>query len=191
LDGRSYVDLARIAVSLGTKVDATALSTRAHLRTTGHVVTLTRNWSQVVLDGKPVVLDAPVRVKRGAWLVPEEFVGRVLPALSSSAPSASPRTVGSPPARADVGALNAPSAGATLEELRVRSYPSFTRVVVEMSASVDFRIESRGPREARVRLTALGGEPRTEEVRDGFLSDLAFERAGSDAILRIGVEGEA
>jgi N-acetylmuramoyl-L-alanine amidase len=195
-DGRSYVDLARIAASLQTKLDAGPLSTRAHLRTTGHVVTLTRNWSQVLVDGKPVVLDAPVRVKRGAWLVPERFVARVLPTLSTSAPSASPRTVAAPPSPRSGSAAAPPQrfelrTGTTLEELRVRSYPSFTRVVVEASSAIDFRIESRGPREARVRLTALGGDARSEEVRDGFVSDLVLERAGTDAILRIGFEGAA
>src|SRR5262245_54825098 len=82
-DGRAYVELTRVAASLRkTKLDAPAASTRAHLRTGDRVVTLTRNWSQVLVDGKPVMLDAPVRVKQGVWLVPESFVDRVVPALT-------------------------------------------------------------------------------------------------------------
>src|SRR5439155_215741 len=75
-DGRPYVELARLAASLQTRLDATAASTRAHLRTRDTVVTLTRNWAQVLVNGKPMVLDAPVRVKRGGWLVPRSCAGR-------------------------------------------------------------------------------------------------------------------
>src|SRR3989441_13222279 len=91
-DGRPYVELARVAASLQTKLDATPASTRAHLRTSDRVVTLTRNWAQVLVNGKPVMLDAPVRVRRGVWLVPESFVGRVGPTLVARAPGgAGPR----------------------------------------------------------------------------------------------------
>src|SRR6266850_6342831 len=86
-DGRPYVELTRVAASMQSKgsppakVVATPAGTRAQLRAGSQVVTLTRNWSQVLVNGKPVVLDAPVRVKRGVWLVPESFVNRVFPAL--------------------------------------------------------------------------------------------------------------
>src|SRR6185436_20809925 len=119
-DGRSYVELSRVAASLHTKLDATPASTRAHLRTRDKTVTFTRNWSQVLVNGKPVVLDAPVRVKRGVWLVPESFVGRILPTLvASAAPGPTgARFAAAPPE-------------VNLEDVRVRSYPSFTRIVVE------------------------------------------------------------
>jgi N-acetylmuramoyl-L-alanine amidase len=183
-DGRPYVELTRVAASLGTKVDATPVSARAHLRPPGHVVTLTRNWSQVVVDGKPIMLDGPVRVKRGAWLVPETFVARIFPALAPSPPAASPATTTSP------GSTRSSSRGsATLDDLRVRSYPSFTRVVVETSAPIDHRVEGRGPREVRVRLGSLAGDARVERVADGFVEDLTLERAGADAILRVAFEG--
>src|SRR5437016_1745846 len=125
-DGRSYVELTRLAASLQVKgsspakVVATPASTRAELRAGGKVVTLTRNWSQVLVDGKPVVLDAPVRVRRGVWLVPESFVGRVVPTLVASAPIA-PTALRYAAAPVEVG----------LEDVRVRSYPSFTRIVIE------------------------------------------------------------
>src|SRR3989442_7374409 len=154
-DGRLYVELTRVAASLQkTKLDASAASTRAHLRTGDKVVTLTRNWAQVLVNGKPVMLDAPVRVRRGVWLVPESFVGRVVPTLVAGAPAgaAASRTALAP---VDV----------TLEDLRVRSYPSFTRVVVETSAAVAYRVESSGPKEARVRLGGPGGGARGGEIR--------------------------
>src|SRR3989442_4917725 len=91
-DGRPYVELDRIAASLETRLDATASSTRAYLRTPGHVVTFTRNWSHVIVDGKPLVLDAPVRVKAGMWLVAEKFVGPGVPPLTAASTSAPPRS---------------------------------------------------------------------------------------------------
>src|SRR6266478_743712 len=185
-DGRSYVELTRLAASLQTKgsspakVVATPASTRAQLRAGSQVVTLTRNWSQVLVNGKPVMLDAPVRVRRGVWLVPESFVGRVVPTLVAGAPAgaAASRTALAP---VDV----------TLEDLRVRSYPSFTRIVVETSAAVAYRVESSGPKEARVRLVGLRSGARVEEIRDGLLAEVRLERAGPDGLLRVVFEGAA
>jgi N-acetylmuramoyl-L-alanine amidase len=185
-DGRPYVELTRVAASIQTKgtspakVVATPASTRAQLRAGGKVVTLTRNWSQVLVDGKPVVLDAPVRVKRGVWLVPESFIGRVVSTLVASAPIG-PTATRFAAAPVEVG----------LEDVRVRSYPSFTRIVVETSAAVTHRIESSGPREARVRLVGLGSGAHNQQVGDGLIAEVRLDRAGPDGILRVVYEGTA
>src|SRR5437867_7517032 len=177
-DGRTYVELTRVAAALQTKLDATPASTRAQLRTRDQVVTLTRNWAQVLVNGKPVMLDAPVRVRRGVWLVPESFVGRVVPTLVAAAPAgaAVSRTAFAP---VDV----------TLEDLRVRSYPSFTRVVVETSAAVAYRVESSGPKEARVRLVGPARGTRIERTRDGLVADVRLAGAGRDGLVGVGVGG--
>ncbi|MBI2205454.1 MAG: N-acetylmuramoyl-L-alanine amidase [Candidatus Rokubacteria bacterium] len=188
-EGRKYVELFRVAEHLRAEMDATSRSVRAHIRTGGHVVTVTRNWAQVLIDGTPVVLDAPVRVRRGIWLVPEAFVTRVVPRVTATAATASP-PLAAPP-RPSATPARVSTAAVTLDELRVRSYPSFTRVVFETSGPVRYTVESRGPREARVRLTALAAEPRGEEVRDGFVGALALERAAADAVLRVTFEGAA
>src|SRR5213594_147715 len=186
-DGRPYAELTRVAASIQTKgtppaqVVATPASTRAQLRAGGKVVTRTRNWSQVLVNGKPVVLDAPVRVKRGVWLVPESFLGRVVPALLASAPIA-PVASRLAAAAVEVG----------LEDVRVRSYPSFTRIVVETSAAVTHRIESSGPREARVRLIGLGsGGVHSQEISDGLIAEVRVDRSGTDGVLRVVYEGPA
>src|SRR5262247_72490 len=185
-DGRPYVELTRVAASMQAKgkppakVVATPASTRAQLRTGNKVVTLTRNWSQVLVDGKPVVLDAPVLVKGGVWLVPRSFVGLVVPTLVASA-SPAPTATRFAAAPADVG----------LEDVRVRSYPSFTRIVVETSATVSHRIESSGPKEARVRLLGLGSGVQVEEIHDGMIGVVRLERAGTDGLLRVSFEGAA
>src|SRR5438093_920742 len=185
-DGRPYVELTRVAASMQSKgsppakVVATPASTRAQLRAGSQVVTLTRNWSQVLVNGKPVLLDAPVRVRGGVWLVPESFVGRVVPALvaAMSAGLTSSRFAAAP---AEVG----------LEDVRVRSYPSFTRIVVETSAAVTHRIESSGPKEARVRLVGLGSGTNAQEIGDGLIAEVRLDRAGADGILRVVYEGAA
>src|SRR5207244_2220658 len=79
----------------------------------------------------------------------------------------------------------------TLEDLRVRSYPSFTRVVVETSAVIAYRVESSGPKEARVRLVGLGSVAQVQEIRDGLLAEVRLERAGPDGLLRVVFEGAA
>jgi len=161
-EGRAYVELARVATSLGGTLEASPESPRAQLRARGHVVTLTRNWSQILVDGKPFVLEAPVRVRRGAWLVPEAFLGEVVPKLRPAA--------------------------VKLEDFRSRSYPSFTRLVLETGGPLTHRIEAGSPGEARVRLLGLRTGPRIEEVRDGFISEAHLERAGTDAVLRVRFE---
>src|SRR2546422_1050768 len=138
-DGRPYVELRRLAESLDRAgFEARPTSMRARLRFPGHVVTFTRNWSQILVNETPVVLDAPVRVRRGVWLVPESFVGRVLPRLTAGV------TVAAAPA-----APRAPAPEVALEELRFRSYPSFTRIVVETSGP--HARARRGPRRPRLR----------------------------------------
>src|SRR5438132_1217344 len=185
-DGRSYIELTRLAASIQAKgsspakVVATPASTRAQLRAGSQAVTLTRNWSQVLVNGKPVLLDAPVRVRGGVWLVPESFVGRVVPALvaATSAGLTSSRFAAAP---AEVG----------LEDVRVRSYPSFTRIVVETSAAVTHRIEASGPREARVRLIGLGSGAHNQEIGDGLIAEVRVDRSGADGVLRVVYEGTA
>ena len=185
-DGRPYVELTRVAASIQAKgrppakVVATPASTRAQLRTGSKVVTLTRNWAQVLVDGKPVVLDAPVRVKGGVWLVPQSFVGLVVPTLVASA-APGPTTTRLAAAAVEVG----------LEDVRVRSYPSFTRIVVETSSAVMHRIESSGPKEARVRLLGLGSGTHNQEVGDGLIAEVRLDRSGSDGLLRVVYEGTA
>jgi N-acetylmuramoyl-L-alanine amidase len=185
-DGRPYVELTRVAASIrakgkpAAKVVATPASTRAQLRAGSKVVTLTRNWKQVLVNGKPVMLDAPVRVKQGVWLVPESFVGLVVPTLVAAAPP-------SPPASR----FAAAPVEVGLEDVRVRSYPSFTRIVVETSAAVAHRIESSGPKEARVRLVGLGSAAHTQVIADGLIAEVRVDRAAADGILRVVYEGTA
>jgi N-acetylmuramoyl-L-alanine amidase len=182
-EGRDYVELSRAADALKTKLEATPESAQALLRPNGHLITVTRNWSRIVVDGTAVALDAPVRVRDGVWLVPENFMGLVLPRVQPVA-AASPPTTSPPVAR---GA--AASAPVSLEELRFRSYPSFTRVVLETSGPLTARVETGAGKEARIRLVGLAADARSEQIGDGFIEQARLERAGADALLRVVFEG--
>ena len=182
-DGQSYVDLVRLAADIKGKADASAGAINAELRSDGHVVRFTRNWAQVLVDGSPFVLDAPVRVKDGRWLVPKGFVTLVLPRLVASAPApvaAMPRDV-----------VAAAPRGATVEEMRVRSYPAFTRVVIETSAPVTHRVDSAENSLMRVRFPGLVGTMKAEDVKDGFVDTVRLGRVGSDAMLLVTFTGAA
>jgi len=173
-EGRTYVELERIAATLRTRLDATSGSIRAYLRVPGHVVTMTRNWAEVTIDGTAVRLDAPVRVKNGTWLVPEAFVERILPRLGAAAQGTAVR----------------PAAGSTmsLEDLRFRSYPTFTRLVVETASPLTYRLESSG-KEVRVTLSALSADPRREEIGDGLVDEFRLERSTGGSLLRVLFDG--
>ena len=190
-EGREYVELSRVAAILKTRLEATAQGTHAQLRPAGHVVTVTRNWSRILVDGVPVVLDAPARVRRGVWLVPDTFLARVQPRVQPVT-AVQPVAAGAPAITAPtVKAEAAPAAPVALEELRFRSYPAFTRLVLETSGPLTARVEASGGKEARIRLFGLTADARTEEIGDGFIEEARLERAGADAILKIVFEGSA
>jgi N-acetylmuramoyl-L-alanine amidase len=184
-EGRSYVELSRVAESLKSRLEATAESTQARLRTASQVITFTRNWARILVDGAPMVLDAPVVVRKGVWLVPETFMAQVVPKLGLAGTQPSPPAVAQIPAPA----ANLPTA--TLEDLRSRSYPSFTRLVVETSAPVTHRVESSAGRELRIRLLGLAGAVQVDQIGDGLVEEVRLERAGADALLRVTFEGAA
>jgi N-acetylmuramoyl-L-alanine amidase len=172
-DGHAYVDLVRLASNLKATADARSGAINAELRTGGHVVRFTRNWARILVDGNPVVLDTAVRVKDGRWMVPKAFVVDVLPKLTQGAsPSAAPR-----------------EPAATLDEMRVRSYPSFTRIVLETSSPVAHRVDGTEGSTLRVRVMGLAGRARTEEVGDGFVDSVKLSRAGEDALVTVRFTG--
>jgi N-acetylmuramoyl-L-alanine amidase len=188
IEGRSYVELDRVAETLKSRLEATADGAQARLRTGSHTVTLARNWARILVDGTSMSLDAPVVVRKGVWLVPETFMAQVAPRLGPAATVAAATPVATPPA---VQPPTPPRGTITLEELRTRSYPSFTRLVLETSAPVTHRVEPPGGKELKIRLPGLAGAPRAESIGDGFVEEARLERAGADSVLRVVFEGAA
>ena len=182
-EGRKYVELSRVAESLKLRLEAPAGGTQARLRTDTHVVTLTSNWARILLDGSPLLLDAPVVVRKGVWLVPETFMAQIAPRLAPP-----PTAVAATPV---VARAPAPAGSVALEDLRSRSYPSFTRIVVETSVPTTHRVESSAGKETRIRLLGLGGPSKVEAINDGFVVEARLERAGADGLLRVIFDGAA
>ena len=119
-DGVSYVSPDRLARLLRLKGTWSEKSGTATLKVDSKTVSLTRDRAQVLVVGKLLTLGTPPRVLSGGWVVPEEFLTRVLPKLFPSVKVAD----------AEVKPLVKPvRAAATLEDLRFRSYPSFTREI--------------------------------------------------------------
>ena len=180
-EGQEYVELARVASLLKARLEASPDSTQARLVSQGRIIVFTRNWTRITVNDSPLMLDAPVRVRKGVWLVPQSFAEQVRPrvlAASTTAFAAAP-------------APSATRAPVALEELRHRSYPSFTRIVIEASGPLTFRVEGVGAKESRIRLLMLAGFPRTLAIGDGFIDEVRLERAGDDALLRVVFEGAA
>ncbi len=192
--GHRYVELGRLAEHLEAQAEAPGDAVVAYVRGGGKVVTLARDWARVLVDARAVVLEAPVRVHEGTWLVPQgfvEFVGPRLRAARTSGLSLPPRPPRRPPSPAPTAPRAPLPAAVALQELRYRSYPSFTRVVLETSAPVDHQVEASDERELRVRIAALRGAPRAEPIGDGLVGEVRLERAGADALLRVRFDGGA
>src|SRR3990170_9009979 len=120
-DGVSYVSLERLARLLKLKGSWSEKSRTATLKADSKTVSLTRDRTQVLVGGKPLILGAPPRILSGGWVVPEEFLTRVLPRLYPSVKVAEAEI--RPP-------VKPVRAAPTPEGLPVRAYPSFTRVVL-------------------------------------------------------------
>ena len=178
-DGAAYVSLDQLARLLKVKRTWTEKSSTATFTVQSKTVRLARDRPRLLVQGRPVTLATPPRVLSGGWVVPEEFLTRVLPKLYASVRvvEASAR----PPVK--------PVRAITMEDLRVRSYPSFTRVVVEGSGAFAFQ-HGDASGEVRVRLKGLSlPAPQVEDVGDGMVREVRVEPMGREALLRVILEG--
>jgi len=180
-DGGSYVAAERLAALL--KGSWSARGARATLTVGKRSALFVRDQSRVVIQGQAVTLDSPARGGGSGWLIPEDFLAKGLPKLAPGIAAAAPE-VRKP-------AVQTSKAAVAFEEIRYRSYPTFTRVVVETGGAVAYAVVS-GRQEIRVRLPRLSlGGARTEEIGDGLVKEVHIEPAGADAVLRIVLEGAA
>ena len=154
---------------------------RATLTVGKRVAEFARGQSRAVVDGYDVVLDAAPRVNGRTWLVSRDFLGKALPRL---APGVSFAAV----AEARLTETRTVQDTVPLEELRYRSYPSFTRVVIETGARLAYAVAATD-REVLVRLPGLSlAGARIEEIGDGLVREVRLEPAGDLAMLRLVLE---
>src|SRR5262249_15440861 len=150
-------------------------ATRTSIRTPRNVVTFTRNWAQILVDGRPVLLDHPVRIRGGAWLVPESFVTTVLPRLIS-APAALPR--GAMPVTYRIEQNGPKEAG-----IRLVGLAGDARTEAVNDGLVDQVRLERAAADAVLRVTFDGtpGEMRTNALTDPPRLVLDFHRPATEA----------
>jgi N-acetylmuramoyl-L-alanine amidase len=73
--------------------------------------------------------------------------------------------------------------------MRVRSYPTFTRIVLETSAPVAHKLDGTEGGTMRVRIAGLAAPARSEEVKDGFVEIVRVSRSASDAVVLVSFAG--
>src|SRR5262247_3441843 len=144
-----------------------------------------RDQSRASLQGPPLVLACAARTTSKGWLLPMDSLNKGLPRLVPGTSVVRPVTAAVKPS------IKRVDTSVEFEELRYRSYPSFTRIVVEAGSPLFF-LTSAGKTEVRVRLSGLTiTDPQLEEIGDGLVKEARLESAGPDGVLKIILEGQA
>ncbi|MFQ5897124.1 MAG: N-acetylmuramoyl-L-alanine amidase [Candidatus Methylomirabilia bacterium] len=183
-EGVRYVSLNLLARLLKVKPRWGAKTSKAIFKVGEQTVRLTKDRSRALVHAAPVQLSAPPRVRRGDWVVPEEFVTRLLPRIL---PRVTVVVKAPPPAKPGPTSV---AGDPTLVDLRFRSYPSFTRVVLEASGRFRYAMNASPGRKALgVVLSGLFVEAaRVEEVADGLVHRLRLERREAGPVLIVDLE---
>ena len=183
-EGGSYVPADRLAAVL--KGTWTVKGDRGTLAVGARSAQFTRNQSRVVVAGTPISLDAPARTGSGGWLLPDDFLAK---GLSRLAPGVTMKVTAAPanrPATKAVAAAAAPTV--PFEDLRLRSYPTFTRIVLETGAPVGYAIVDLGAERGEIRMRLPGlriASPQLQEIEDGLVKSIRLEPATGGAVLRV------
>jgi len=193
-DGTGYVAAERLAAVL--KGTWKAKGTRATLTVGSRSAQFTRNDARVVVGGTSLTLGAPVRLGASGWLVPEDFLGKTLARLAPGVTSARvppPAAAAVKPAAAPVKAVaRPPGPGVAFGDLRLRSYPTFTRIVLETAGSIGYVVEPASGGAVRVRLRGLHvSGPHAREIDDGLVTAVRLEAGDGEATLRVTLDGHA
>jgi N-acetylmuramoyl-L-alanine amidase len=199
--GEAYLPAARLAAVL--KGSWIARGERASLTVGSRSAHFTRGAAGVVVQGQTIGLGSSPRILATGWLLPDDFLanglGRLVPGVTAvklapvnlppdPAPSVSMRLAASP---RPVAVAKSTEPAGRFEELRYRSYPTFTRVVVETSGPIRPLVVP-APQSILLRLPGLAlAGPRVEAVDDGLVKQVRLEPAGQDSWLRIALDGPA
>ncbi|HEU4438159.1 MAG TPA: N-acetylmuramoyl-L-alanine amidase [Methylomirabilota bacterium] len=157
---------------------------RATLTIGKHTAEFVRGHSSARVAGQTVTLDSAARVVGHSWLVSRDFLAKGLPRLSPGVSVVALSETRKPQAKTVQGSVS-------LEEMRYRSYPTFTRVVIETGARLAYAVVA-GEDEVRVRLPGLSlSTARIEEIGDGLVQEVRLEPMNGVAVLRVVLEGTA
>src|SRR6267142_2398798 len=181
-DGGAYIAPDHLAALL--KGAWSVKGDRGTLTVNQRTVEFVRGQPRATVQGQAIALDAAARVVGTGWLVSRDFLGKGLPRLAPGVSIAAVTEPRKPVAKPVQGAV-------PLEELRYRSYPSFTRVVIETGARLAYAVVARDE-EVRVRLPGLAlTRSRVEEINDGLVQEIRLEPVGDTAVLRVVLQGTA
>src|SRR5713226_5971873 len=181
-DGSAYIAPDHLAALL--KGAWSVKGDRGTLTVGQRVAEFTRGQTRATVHGQAVALDAAPRVSGREWLVSRDFLGKGLPRLAPGVSIGLPTGPRKPTAKTVQAAV-------PLEELRYRSYPSFTRIVIETGARLAYAVVT-SDEEVRVRLPGLAlARSRVEEISDGLVQEVRLEEVGDAAVLRVLLEGAA
>ncbi|HSE94792.1 MAG TPA: hypothetical protein VLD61_02820, partial [Methylomirabilota bacterium] len=165
-----YFALADVARLAGATVRHLGRDDRMGVALQGRMLELRRDQTVVRVGDRTWQLSAPIRVRRGVWVVPADLLPQNLPVLLGSG---SPGAMGSPVGTGSVGSAVRPSlpvAKAAPLTLRHHSYPAFTRIVVQGELAGEPAVAEEG---SALRLSLPVGSdlgPRTlRSVRDGLV----------------------
>jgi N-acetylmuramoyl-L-alanine amidase len=181
-DGAAYIAPDRLAAML--KGAWHVKGDRATLTIGKHTAEFVRGQSSARVAGQTIALDSAARVVGHSWLVSRDFLSKGLPRLSAGVSVVAVSESRKPQTRTVQGSV-------PLEEMRYRSYPSFTRIVIETGAKLAYAVVSTDE-EVRVRLPGLSlSDSRVEEIGDGLVQEVRLEPADGVAVLRVMLEGTA
>jgi len=181
-DGSAYIAPDHLAALL--KGAWSVKGDRGTLTVQTRTVEFVRGQARATVQGQAIALDAAARVVGTSWLVSRDFLGKGLPRLAPGVSIAAVTEARKPVAKSVQGAV-------PLEELRYRSYPTFTRIVIETGGRLAYAVVATDE-EVRVRLPGLSlGRSRVEEIGDGLVQEVRLEPVGDAAVLRVLLEGQA
>jgi N-acetylmuramoyl-L-alanine amidase len=189
--GGNYVPAERLATVL--KGTWSVKGERGTLAVGARSAQFTRNQSRVVVAGTSITLDAPTRIGSTGWLLPDDFLAK---GLSRLAPGVTMKVVAAPAAsgRPATKPVAAPAPTVAFGDLRLRSYPSFTRIVLETAGPIGYAIVDQGSErgEVRVRRPALRiPAAQVQEIEDGLVKSVRLEPATGGALLRVALDSPA
>lgn len=125
-----YFYLKKIADIFKFKTTWDSANKKYSIKINGKVITLSSDSNRVIIQGKKENLSIPAKNINGNVIVPADFVIKILAKATDSKITLiekSPAAITSKSAK-------------KITDLRCRSYPKYTRVVIELSQEIDYRI---------------------------------------------------
>ncbi len=131
--------------------------------------------SLVRVEGKLILLSAPITARAGRWFVPLDFLEKVLPEVTQQ------KITYEEDSRLLV-------FGEGFPQLSVRSfpYPAYTRIVLEATSEVDFQVTQAGD-QVRVSMPIgyLESDFSSDELQDGVVDSMTLARQGDGYLLLV------